>query len=160
MLKLNPQKNEISFREALSLFFSLKRVWQYDKKYGILTCFVFVLGTIPDLLAAFVGAVFNQRLISGAEKYVSYVYAYYPLLIAFAVTIINGIFFNIWRWTETKSMDIITSFLLRESVRKSSKIDFASYDEPEFYDKLKKVGHRMAEHLLAVLPRYLRVFLV
>ncbi len=113
-------------------------MWQYDKKYVILTCFVFVLGTIPDLLAAFVGAIFNQRLILGAEKYTSYLYAYYPVLIAFFVSVLNGIFFSVWRWTETKSMDMITSFLLRESVRKMSKIDYASYDDPEFYDKVSR----------------------
>ncbi len=139
MFKRKKQKDEISFREALPLFFSsIKRVWQYDKKYVILTCFVFVLGTIPDLLVAFVGAIFNQRLILGAEKYTSYLYAYYPLLIAFVVTIINGVFFCIWRWSETKSRDLITSFLLRESVRKTSKIDFSSYDDPEYYDQIKK----------------------
>jgi len=138
MFKRKPKKDEISFREALPLFFSsIKRVWQYDKKYVILTCFVFVLGTIPDLLAAFVGAVFNQRLILGAEKYASYLYAYYPLLIAFVVSILDGIFFSVWRWAETKSMDMITSFLLRESVEKTAKIDYASYDDPEFYDKVK-----------------------
>lgn len=139
MFKRKPKKDEISFREALPLFFSsVKRVWQYDKKYVILTCFVLVFGTIPDLLAAFVGAVFNQRLILGAEKYASYLYAYYPLLIAFVVSIIDGIFFKIWRWAETKSMDMITSFLLRESVRKTSKIDYASYDDPVFYDKIQQ----------------------
>lgn len=138
MFKRKPKKDEISFREALPLFFSsVKRVWQYDKKYVILTCFVFVLGTIPDLLVAFVGAIFNQRLILGAEKYTSYLYAYYPLLIAFVITIINGVFFCIWRWSETKSIDMITSFLLRESVEKTAKIDYASYDDPEFYDKVK-----------------------
>ena len=139
MFKRKKTKDEISFREALPLFFSsITRVWQYDKKYVILTCFVFVLGTIPDLLVAFVGAVFNQRLILGAEKYASYLYAYYPLLVAFAVTIVNGIFFCIWRWTETKSKDMITSFLLRESARKAAMIDFSSYDVPEYYDQIKK----------------------
>jgi len=139
MFKQKTKKDEISFREALPLFFSsVKRVWQYDKKYVILTCFVLIFGTIPDLLAAFVGAVFNQRLILGAEKYASYLYAYYPLLIAFVVSIIDGIFFKIWRWAETKSMDMITSFLLRESVRKTSKIDYASYDDPVFYDKIQQ----------------------
>lgn len=139
MFRRTQKKDEISFLEALPLFFSsIKRVWQYDKKYVILTCFVVILGTIPDLLAAFVGAIFNQRLIWGAEKYASYFYAYYPLLIAFVVTIINGVFFCVWRWVETKSTDMVTSFLLRESVRKISMIDFASYDNPEFYDKLQK----------------------
>ncbi len=139
MFKRKPKKDEISFREALPLFFSsIKRVWRYDKKYVILTCFVFVLGTIPDVLAAFVGAVFNQRLILGAEKYASYLYAYYPLLIAFVVSILDGIFFSVWRWAETKSMDMITSFLLRESTGKTAKIDYASYDDPEFYDKIEQ----------------------
>lgn len=139
MFKRKLKNDEISFREALLLFSSsIKRVWKYDKKYVILTCFVFVLGTIPDVLAAFVGAVFNQRLILGAETYASYLYAYYPLLIAFIVTIINGVFFSIWRWAETKSRDMITSFLLRESVRKTAKIDFSSYDDPEYYNQIKK----------------------
>lgn len=139
MFKRKQKIDEISFRETLPIFFaSIKRMWQCNKKYVILTCFVFILGTIPDLLAAFSGAIFNQRLIMGAEKYASYLYAYYPLLIAFVVTIINGIFFSIWRWAETKSMDMTTSFLLRQAVRKTSKIDFASYDDPGFYDSLQK----------------------
>ena len=139
MIAQKSKKDRISFREALPLFFSsIKRVWQYDKKYVILTCFVIILGIIPDLLAAFVGAVFNQRLILGAEKYASYLYAYYPLLIAFIVSILDGVFFKVWRWAETKSMDMITSFLLRESTRKIAKIDYASYDDPEFYDKIEQ----------------------
>ncbi len=141
------QKNDkIPFREALPLFFSsVKRVWQYDKKYVLLTFFVLTFGTIPDLLSVFVGAIFNQRLILGAEKYASYLYVYYPLLISFVVTIIDGIFFSIWRWTETKSMDMISSFLLRESVKKISKIDYASYDDPDFYDQIQNGWYQDGE---------------
>ncbi len=130
--------DKITFREALPLFISsIRRVWKLDKKYVILTCFVLILGTIPDLLGAFVTAVFNQRIIMGSEKYASYLYAYYPLLVAFFISILHGIFFSIWRWAETKSMDKITSFLLHESVRKASMLDYASYDDPEFYDRIQ-----------------------
>ena len=139
MFKRKLKNDEISFQEALLLFSSsIKRVWQYDKKYVVLTCFVLILGTIPDLLAAFAGAIFNQRLILGAEMYASYLYAYYPLLISFFAAIINGVFFCIWRWIETKASDMINTLLLRESVRKTSKIDFASYDDSKFYDMLQK----------------------
>lgn len=135
---LHKNTDEISFHEAVTLFAaSIKQVWLVDKKYVIFTCFVLVLRTIPALLGAFVGAIFNQRIILGAEKFASYLYAYYPLLIAFAVSILNGFFFVIWRWAETKSMDKITAFLLRESVRKASTLDYASYDDPEFYNQIQ-----------------------
>lgn len=130
---------QIPFREAISLFLSsVKRVWQLDKGYVILTCCVFLLGTIPDLIGVFVTAIFNQRLIMGAEKYASYLHAYCPLLIAFFATVLYSIFFSVWRWTETKAQDKITAFLLRESVRKAAAVDYASYDDPEFYNKIQK----------------------
>lgn len=130
--------DKITFKESLFLFFSsVKRVWQYDKKYVILTCFVLTMGTVPEILGAFVTAIFNQRIILGIEQYESYIYAYYPLLIAFLVIVLNGISFKIWRWIEIKTMDKITSFLLRDSVRKASMIDFESYEDPEFYDRLQ-----------------------
>jgi len=139
MIKHKQKKDEISFVEALSLFISsIRRVWFYDKKYVFLTMFVMLLGTIPDLVGAFSVAIFNQRIIIGLEKYASYWTAYCPLLIAFIVSILDGIFFSVWRWAETKSMDMITSFLLRESVRKATKLDFSFYDDPEYYDKIQK----------------------
>lgn len=139
MFNRKNQKDEIPFRKAVTLFFSsVKRVWQYDKNYVALTCFVLFFGTIPEVLTPFVVAVFNQRLILGAENYSYYIYAYYPLLIAFVVSILDELFFSIWRWFETKSMDIITSFLLRESTRKAARIDFASFDDPELYDKIEQ----------------------
>lgn len=139
MFKQSSKENEISFREALSLFISsIKRVWRYDKKYVLLTGFVFLLGTIPALLEAFVIAIFNQRLILGAKEYTSYLYVYYPLLIAFCVLVFNGVLGSIWRWSENKAMDRITAFLLREAAKKASMIDYASYDDPTFYDQVQR----------------------
>lgn len=139
MIKQNHKSDEITFREAMPLFVSsIKRVWQLDKKYVLLTCVIFLLGTIPTILEAFSTAIFNQRMILGVEKYTSYLYVYYPLLIVFLVCVLNGIFGGLWRWVETKSMDKITAFLLHESVKKASKIDYASFDDSEFYDQIQK----------------------
>lgn len=56
----------------------------------------------------------------------------------FFVIVFNGVIFSIWRWIETQTMDKMTSFLLRESVKKASTIDYASYDNSEFYDRVQK----------------------
>lgn len=129
----------ISLKESVSLFtLSVKKVWQLDKKYVIFSCFVLTIGALPELLGAFITAIFNQRILLGAKEYTSYIYVYYPLLIAFIISVLDGIFFSIWRWIETKSKDKITSFLLHESVRKASMIDYKSYDDPEFYDRIQK----------------------
>lgn len=131
--------DSIPLKESVSLFFlSVKKVWQLDKKYVIFSCFVLTIGALPELLGAFITAIFNQRIILGAEKYASYVYVYYPLLLVFIITVVDGIFFSIWRWIETKSKDKITSILLHESVKKASMIDYKSYDNPEFYDQIQK----------------------
>ena len=74
----------------------------------------------------------------GLKEYTSYFYVYYPLLIAFFVSILDVLFFSIWRWTETKAMDKITSFLLHKSAKKAAMIDYASYDDPDFYDQIQK----------------------
>lgn len=131
--------DKITFRESLYLFgISIKRVWQLDKKYVVFACFVFVLGTLPDILGAFITASFNQRLILGVAEYASYAYVYYPLLIAFFISVLDGVFFSIWRWIETKSKDRITSILLRDSIRKASMIDFEAYDDPDYFDRIQK----------------------
>lgn len=139
MFKRKSTDDTIPFREALPLFLSsVKRVWELDKSYVILSFFLLIIGTVPDIFAAFATAVFNQRIIVGAEKYASYLYVYYPLLISFFVMILYGILFSVWRWAETKSMDKITAYLLRESVKKASMLDYSSYDDPEFYDRIQK----------------------
>lgn len=137
MKRKNP--DQITFRQALPLFTaSIKRVWELDKGYVILTCGVFLFGIIPDIAVAVTAALFNQRLVLGAGKIAGYFNAYSPLIIALIVTIIDDILFSVWRWTETKSIDKITGFLLKESAKKAEKIDYASYDDPEFYDRIKK----------------------
>ena len=139
MFLRNKKNDKISFREAFPLFISsIKSVWQFDKRYVILTCIVLVLDTLLTPFSAFIVAMFNQRIIWGTEKYASYVYAYYPLLVSFFVVVINGVIFSIWRWTETKITDKITSFLLRKSVRKAFMIDYASYDNSDFYNHIQK----------------------
>lgn len=139
MLKRNQNKENISFIAAFSLFLSsIRRVWWFDKKYVVLTCFVLIIDNLLDLFNVFIIAIFNQRIILGFEEYSLYLYAYYPLLIAFFLSVLNGIFFGIWRWSERKSMDMLTSFLLRESVKKALKIDYASYDDYEYYDQIQK----------------------
>lgn len=133
------ESDKIKLKDAFPLFISsIKCVWQLDKKYVILTCFVLTLGTIPEILGALALTVFNQRIIGGVEKYTDYLYAYYPLIVALFIVILNGIFFNIWRWIETKSTDKITAILLRKSIKKASMVDYASYDDSEFYDTIQK----------------------
>ena len=104
----------------------------------VLTCFVLIIDSLLDIFNVFIIAIFNQRIILGFEEYSLYLYAYYPLIIAFFLSILNGIFFSVWRWSERKSMDMLTSFLLRESVKKTFKIDYASYDDHEYYDQIQK----------------------
>ena len=131
--------DKITFRQALPLFAaSIKRVWQVDKGYVILTCGVFIFETIPEIVVAVATALFNQRLVLGAEQIAGYFNVYSPLIIALIVSIINDVLFSIWRWTETKSIDKITAFLLKDSAKKAEKIDYASYDDPDYYDKINK----------------------
>lgn len=139
MFSQKSTNEKISFREAFHLFISsVKKVWQFDKKYVVFTCIVLIMDTILTPFSTFVVAIFNQRIIVGGEKYSFYLYAYYPLLVVFFVIVFNGVIFSIWRWIETQTMDKMTSFLLREFVKKASTIDYASYDNSEFYDRVQK----------------------
>ena len=134
---MNKKKDSISWKEAFPLFLnSIKRVWQIDKKYVIITCAVFSLGAIPELSMAFATAVFNQRIVLGIEKFAGYFSVCYPLLVAFSISLIYSVSFSLWRWVETKSIEKITGVLLYESSKKAEMIDYASYDSPEFYDKI------------------------
>lgn len=139
MSKSTNKEEKIPFRKAFLLFIdSIKRVWRFDKKYVFITCFVLIVDTLVEALTVLAVAVFNHRITMGAERYASYIYAYYPILIILVLSVLNSIFFSIWRWMETKSMDKITAFLLRDSVKKAYTLDYASYDDPEFYNKIQK----------------------
>ncbi len=48
------------------------------------------------------------------------------------------VFFMVWQWVGNRTYDRITSILMWDSVKKASKIDYASYDSPEFYDRIQK----------------------
>lgn len=125
--------------QALPVFFaSIKKVWQIDKKYVIFTCFVFGVGVLPNSLGIYATAIFNQRLIAGLEEHSSYLSAYYPLVITFFATLVYGIVSSIWRWTQIKTTDKITSYFLKQSVAKASQLDYSSYDDPEIYDYIQK----------------------
>lgn len=139
MFRSTNKEDKIPFRKAFLLFIdSIKRVWRFDKKYVFVSCFVLIVDTLIEALTVLAVAVFNYRIAMSAEQYYSYIYAYYPILIILVLSVLNSIFFSVWRWMETKSMDKITSFLLHESVKKAYTIDYASYDDPEFYNKVQK----------------------
>ncbi len=66
MFKHKKNPDTIMFTESLPLFAaSVRRVWRMDRKYILFSDFVYLLGTVPPLLTAYITAVFNKRLIAG-----------------------------------------------------------------------------------------------
>lgn len=71
MFSQKSTNEKISFREAFHLFISsVKKVWQFDKKYVVFTCIVLIMDTILTPFSTFVVAIFNQRIIVGAKNIV------------------------------------------------------------------------------------------
>lgn len=139
MKKGTSQKDMIPIKEAIPLFFSsLKRLWRFDKKYVVFSFLYYVLGIVPVLLSVFVTSIFNQRIIMGTEKYAHYWQVFYPLILSFLVMGMYGVLGSVSRYFDEKCKDKITAYILRKSSAKAARIDFASYDDPKFYDAIQK----------------------
>ena len=133
------KKDRIPFRTAFLLFCdSVKRVWRFNKRFVLFTCFVLFFDTLLESAMIFAVALFNKRIIDRTVQYASYFYVFYPLLAVLLLTVIHGAVFSIWRWVENRSMDMLSAQLLRESADKAAKIDFSSFDDPEFLNRIQK----------------------
>lgn len=161
MFRLTNKEDKIPFRKAFLLFIdSIKRVWRFDRKYVFVSCFVLIVDTLIEALTVLAVAVFNYRIAMGAAQYSSYIYAYYPILIILVLSVLNSIFFSVWRWMETKSMDIITAFLLHESVKKLIRLTMHLTTIRSSTTKCKKDGHKTGKCLLIVYRRSFALYLV
>jgi len=131
------KEDKITYREAIPQFFSaLVSIWQYDKKFVILSALVMLSDLIPRLFASIATAKFNEHLISGLVS--SYGLTILPLLFLILVNIVDYLVFGFYFWIQEKVTTKLTIRLLRRSVEKAASLDYASYDDHEFYDTISK----------------------
>lgn len=125
--------SKITYRDAIPEFLkSLSFVWKFDKGFVVCSIFIYLLTSIPTILATFSVARFNEIIISGESR--TYISATFPLLLYAAINIIDYIAFSCYFWLQEKVVTRFTNILLQKSSRKARLLKYSNFDDPELYD--------------------------
>jgi len=129
------KKDKITFKKSIPQFFSaLKTVWRFDRKFVLVSCFVYLFSAIPTILGSFATAQFNANLLTEIKG--TYSETIVPLLMLILINLIDYVIFGIYFWIQERVTTKLTSKLLDRYSKKAISLDYSYFDNSEFYNKV------------------------
>ncbi len=143
-------KNVIS-KTMYRLFYIVLIVWETNPFILFAMVFMAIFNGVMPVINAFISSKLVNSLVSAYNAAVSHAPSMFDnvlklLVTLFALMFFNGLISSIYNIFINISRELVTNHVNMKIMYKAKEIDLASYDSPEFYEKLenasREAGHR------------------
>ena len=132
--KKKEKKAKIPFKRSVSnIFFALRQVWEVSPSYFLFYYFVTFIYAPLDFLT---GAYLIRVIVDGLEKGTpTSSIITYMAIVGGAAILINALSSYYWNVVSPAQYEKIGAAINKKIFKKSSEVELACYETPEFYDK-------------------------
>ena len=132
--KKKEKKAKIPFKRSVSnIFFALRQVWEVSPSYFLFYYFVTFIYAPLDFLT---GAYLIRLIVDGLEKGTpTSSIITYMAIVGGAAILINALSSYYWNVVSPAQYEKIGAAINKKIFKKSSEVELACYETPEFYDK-------------------------
>lgn len=143
------------------LFYILKLVWEAKKSLLILMVFMALFNGVSPVISAYISANLLNRIadvITAGPDFEFFVAALLPaLLLKFGFMFFTNLVQAVSHMITRTSSEVVTNHIKVKIMNKAKEVDLASFDMPEFYEKLENANREVGTRPVQVIQSTFRI---
>lgn len=144
------------------LLYILKLVWEARKSLLLVMVLLALFDGISPVISAYISAhLLNQvaMVLSSGSAWQQFIAVLLPaLLLKFGFTFLAGFISTVGSMITRSSSELVTNHIRIKIMEKAKDIDLASFDMPEFYEKLENANREVGSRPIQVIQATFRIF--
>lgn len=145
------------------LFYIVKLVWEAKPSLLFLMVFMTIFNGLMPVVGSLIAANLLTKLAESiviliqTGKPVEFSYILFPLLFQFGYLFLNSLVNSINNIITNISQEVVTNHIKVKIMRKAKEIDLASFDMPDFYERLENANREAGSRPIHVLNATFRI---
>lgn len=144
------------------LLYILKLVWEARKSLLLVMVLLALFDGVSPVISAYISAhLLNQvaMVLGSGSAWRQFIAVLLPaLLLKFGFTFLSGFISTVGSMITRSSSELVTNHIRVKIMEKAKDIDLASFDMPEFYEKLENANREVGSRPIQVIQATFRIF--